>query len=76
MTRKLKELTKGDEWLDNLAAFDAIKIGGSIGIPCFVMEDDRVVFDLDKVITDDKAEGGSCSIDGKVCRVRQKIGSF
>ena len=40
------------------------------------MEDDRVAFDLDTVITEDKAEGGSGSIDGKVWRVRQKIGSF
>ena len=52
---------------DNHPAFDAIKAGGSIGITCFVMEDGRVVFDLDEVITDDKAEGGSCSIDGKGC---------
>ena len=52
---------------DRHPAFDAVKAHGSIGIPCFVMEDGRVVFSADEVVIDNSAEGAACSIDGKGC---------
>lgn len=52
---------------DNNPAFDAIKQQGSVGIPCFVLEDGRVTFDSADVELDKFETGSSCSIDGKGC---------
>lgn len=52
---------------DSNAAFDAVKRKGSIGIPCFVLEDGRVTFSLSDVDLKETTDGASCSIDGKGC---------
>lgn len=52
---------------DNNPAFDAVKRHGSIGIPCFVLEDGSVTFSLEDVNLKETETGASCSIDGKGC---------
>lgn len=52
---------------DTNRAFDAIKRNGSIGIPCFVLEDGSITFSLEDVNLKESASGASCSIDGKGC---------
>lgn len=52
---------------DNNPAFDSIKSSGSIGIPCFVLEDGSVTFSPEDVHLSETATGASCSIDGKGC---------
>lgn len=52
---------------DNHPAFDKVRSKGSIGIPCFVMEDGTVTFSPDDVRLADIELGASCSIDGKGC---------
>lgn len=52
---------------DNNPAFDRIKSNGSIGIPCFVLEDGSITFSLNDVHLSDNPTGESCSIDGKGC---------
>lgn len=60
---------------DSSPAFDAVKRKGSIGIPCFVLEDGSIAFSPDDVLlpesgikeVHDEVQGSSCSIDGKGC---------
>lgn len=52
---------------DNDPAFDSIKKKGSIGIPCFVLEDGRITFSLEDVALKETDAKTSCSIDGKGC---------
>lgn len=55
---------------DANTAFDAAKAAGSIGIPCFVLEDGTVTLSPAEAgldVTDETTEGASCSLDGKGC---------
>ncbi len=55
---------------DSHPAFAAAKAAGSIGIPCFVLEDGTVTLspaEAGLAPTDGPAEGASCSLDGKGC---------
>ena len=63
---------------DNSPAFDKVRQRGTIGIPCFVLEDGSITFSQEEAclalgntspLGDDGAmeEGASCSIDGKGC---------
>ena len=63
---------------DNSPAFDSVRQRGSVGIPCFVLEDGSITFSQEEAflslgntspLGDDVAmeEGASCSIDGKGC---------
>lgn len=63
---------------DNSPAFDSVRQRGSVGIPCFVLEDGTITFSQEEAflslgntspLGDDVAieEGASCSIDGKGC---------
>lgn len=63
---------------DNNPAFDAIRKNGSVGIPCFVLEDGNIKFSIEEAglqalvpqhaVAENEEEGGSfCSIDGKGC---------
>lgn len=63
---------------DTNPAFDSVRQRGSVGIPCFVLEDGSITFSQEEAflalgntspLTDDGAmnEGASCSIDGKGC---------
>lgn len=52
---------------DNHPAFNAVKRKGTVGIPCFVMEDGSITFSLEKVKLPEIEEGSSCSLDGKGC---------
>lgn len=52
---------------DNNPAFDRVKKNGSIGIPCFVLEDGKITFSLKDVDLEETTSGASCSIDGKGC---------
>lgn len=65
--RNLKEFLR---LRDNNAAFDVMKRVGSVGIPCFVLEDGTVTFKAEKAgLTVEPAEeqGAVCSIDGTGC---------
>ena len=62
--RNLKEFMR---LRDSNSAFDSVKANGSIGVPCFVMEDGSVSFNMDDVLLGDNPEGASCSLDGKGC---------
>ena len=54
---------------DNNPAFAPIKERGSIGIPCFVDEEENVAFSQGQLqsVSERKSEGMSCGIDGKGC---------
>ncbi len=52
---------------DNNPEFDKVKAHGSIGIPCFLLDNGSVRFSMDDVRIDDVTEGASCSLDGKGC---------
>ncbi len=52
---------------DNNTAFDKVKSHGSVGIPCFVLEDGTIKFSIDDIIIDESSEGAACSLDGKGC---------
>lgn len=60
---------------DSSPAFDAVKRNGSVGIPCFVLEDGSVTFspadahlpEPAAAVPHDEAQGSSCSIDGSGC---------
>lgn len=59
---------------DSEPAFEAIRQKGSVGIPCFVLEDGRITFSLEEAnltldnATTAEAETPSfCSLDGKGC---------
>ena len=51
----------------NNPAFAEAKKHGSVGIPCFLLEDGSVQFSLDNITIEDAPEGAACSIDGKGC---------
>lgn len=48
---------------DNNAAFDDAKRNGWVGIPCFVLENGEILFEMDEL----PIEGSACSLDGKGC---------
>ena len=63
---------------DTNPAFDSVRQRGSVGIPCFVLEDGTITFSQEEAclalgntssLGDNGAmeEGASCSIDGKGC---------
>ena len=63
---------------DNNPAFNSVRQRGSVGIPCFVLEDGTITFSQEEAFlalgnTSPTAEdgtmneGASCSIDGKGC---------
>lgn len=64
--RNLKEFLK---LRDSNPAFDVMKRVGSVGIPCFVLEDGTITFRPDNAGLQPpiKAEGQSCNIDGSGC---------
>lgn len=64
--RNLKEFLR---LRDKNPAFDVMKRVGSVGIPCFVLEDGTITFRADKAGLQPpvKEEGQSCSIDGSGC---------
>ncbi|MDO4512047.1 MAG: hypothetical protein Q4B68_09555 [Bacteroidales bacterium] len=62
--RNLKEFLR---LRDSSPAFAGVKASGSIGIPCFVMEDGSVKFSMSDVVIDDVPDGAACSLDGKGC---------
>lgn len=61
---------------DNNAAFNCAKANGSIGIPCFVLPNGKVFFNLEEIPTKDFTEISSsaetsvpkaCNLDGSGC---------
>ena len=77
--RNLKEFIR---LRDSSPAFDSVRAGGSIGIPCFVEDDGQISFDAAKFLAEDDGQisfdgakflaeeiptGASCSLDGKGC---------
>lgn len=64
--RNLKEFLR---LRDNNPIFDEAKRSGSVGIPCFVLEDGTVTLTPEHAGIESKPEndGPSCSIDGKGC---------
>lgn len=54
---------------DNHPAFDAVKRKGTVGLPCFVLEDGSITFSAKKMglIEDEIKQAPSCSIDGSGC---------
>lgn len=68
--RNLKEFLR---LRDSCPAFDGAKRNGSVGIPCFVLEDGSVTLSPEEAGLHSRpaagapAEGASCSLDGKGC---------
>lgn len=63
---------------DNNPVFNPIREKGSVGIPCFVLEDGSIVFSMEETdimtcddtpatLEEETEEGSFCSIDGKGC---------
>lgn len=54
---------------DNSPVFENVRAKGSIGIPCFVMENGTVTLSPEDVGLSSKSDmkGNSCSLDGKGC---------
>lgn len=58
---------------DRNPAFDAVKANGSIGIPCFILEDGSVTFSPEdaglkpKSAAEVAAKAPACNIDGSGC---------
>ena len=64
---------------DNNPVFDKVKERGTIGIPCFVLEDGTVTLRAEEAglmskpkeapapVVEEPAEGQACSLDGKGC---------
>lgn len=54
---------------DQSNAFDEARKNGSVGIPCFVLEDGSVTLAPEKagLALSDPPQGSSCSIDGSGC---------
>ena len=52
---------------DNDPVFDERKQRGSIGIPCFVLEDGSITLDPEEAGLYEVNAGPSCSTDGKGC---------
>ncbi len=65
--RNLKEFLR---LRDSNPAFDAVKRRGTVGIPCFVLEDGTVTLRAEKAGLRPRPrgeEGASCRIDGSGC---------
>ncbi len=63
--RHLKEFLK---LRDTNPAFAEARANGSVGIPCFVLDDGTVTLSPEKVgLKSRMPEGSYCSIDGKGC---------
>lgn len=73
--RNLKEFL---QLRDSNPIFDRVKEKGTIGIPCFVLEDGTVTFKPEDAglksqpkeaapVVDEATEGKACSLDGKGC---------
>lgn len=64
--RNLKEFLR---LRDKNSAFDVMKRVGSVGIPCFVLEDGTVTFKPEKAGLHKPVneEGPSCNLDGTGC---------
>ena len=68
--RNLKEFLR---LRDSSPTFDGAKRNGSVGIPCFVLEDGSVTLSPEAAGLHSRpaagapAEGASCSLDGKGC---------
>ena len=52
---------------DNNPAFNQAKANGSVGIPCFLLEDGTIQFSMGNLTIDSTPSSGSCSLDGKGC---------
>lgn len=64
--RNLKEFLR---LRDNNPVFDDAKAHGSVGIPCFLLEDGTITLSPEEAGFDSKSvvEGASCNIDGSGC---------
>ncbi len=64
--KKLKEFVR---FRDAHPAFEGVKAAGSIGIPCFVLEDGAVTLNPEDVglKSEGYAEGQTCALDGSGC---------
>lgn len=63
--KNLKEFLK---LRDNSPVFDEVKKSGSIGIPCFVLEDGRITLSPEEAGLESKPSTDSaCNIDGTGC---------
>lgn len=68
--RNLKEFLR---LRDKNAAFDVMRRVGSVGIPCFVLEDGTVTFKAEKAglsleqLEEAAVEGAACNLDGTGC---------
>ena len=67
--KHVKHLKEFMRLRDKNPAFDAMKRVGSIGIPCFVLEDGTVTLRPEKagLHARPKENGASCNIDGTGC---------
>lgn len=54
---------------DSRPEFTEVKKSGSVGIPCFLMEDGSVQFELEELTPAETnhSEGAACRIDGTGC---------
>ena len=52
---------------DTHPAFDRVKERGTIGIPCFVMDDGSVHFSMKHIKVEPITDGSACSLDGTGC---------
>lgn len=54
---------------DSRPEFTEVKKSGSVGIPCFLMEDGSIQFEMEELQLPevDYAEGSACKIDGTGC---------
>lgn len=54
---------------DSRSEFADVKTSGSVGIPCFLMEDGRIQFEMEELQLPevDYAEGSACRIEGTGC---------
>ena len=64
--RNLKEFLR---LRDSHSEFDEIKKSSYVGIPCFLMEDGSIQFEMEELQLPeaDYAEGSACRIDGTGC---------
>ena len=52
---------------DNNPAFDEAKKHGYVGIPCFLLEDGSVKFEMEGLNIEEAPQGVACRLDGKGC---------
>lgn len=54
---------------DNHPAFDAVKRKGTVGLPCFVLEDGSITFSAKKMglVEEEVRPAQSCGLDGSGC---------